>query len=981
MKIFERFIIDLLQNGMIVNYTSSKQDVKKFYIAHYRRETTLSFHRFCYKLWHMWYILDFRKNFIYFDQRWVNYFNKFTNAELVTTKYKLMLIDKLCNKERCNMCLVKFSSEEAYKKHCQELQHKVRVQYLINKDSLKNIGQMKVLLLKKPNVDQNGRINYQFNRHEEYYKTLDLENRTNMPIEIIEVVKINPYLHEVSIAANFKKGVPLQHKEQFTISIKAVFQHSKSFTMPVVVVCKFCGSKELSFIMLEVLVEVSSSFSSLKSDLLPCVKPLKTRYPLPSEVVILGELPLIYTSYYKEKFHLKTYEIPIDLLMSLKDLVTMFPNFTERMPLNAANKFFYDKFTEALGLNPNINEENYCSLLNTLVNIEENQIMIDIRQYDTVSKLKFVGGNTYELRVPGLAEARPSLVIHDSVFVKTHITDCYKYQGIVSQVLESSVRLSFSSGFKEAYNRNITFHIEFGYNRRPFRVQKQALFLVKEFDIVSYLFPKDEPYYGYLQEEFDESIEYFNPDLNREQKSAITNILKERSAPYLIFGPPGTGKTVTVIEAVLQIWKTKPGARILVCTPSNAATDEIAIRLAGNMDADKEILRLIGNAYCLERKLSQLENIANIKDKCFYMPSMETILRYRILVTTLVTAARLVNGGVPDGHYSHVFIDESGYATESESLIPIAGILSNSSSMGRVVGQVVLAGDPRQLGPVVHSNFAKYCGFGRSMLERLLDTCDLYSRNEIRPVPYNEKYVTKLVKNYRSHEEILKVPNKLFYHDELISVGNSSSNMFVYWEHLPTPGFPVIFHHTVGEDSRESISPSFFNIQEIEIVMEYITKLLGSCVNGTVIVEDDIGIITPYKKQVKFLKQACGAQGWSNLLVGSVEQFQGNEKLIIIISTVRSKNYLKYEEIDMKCRLGFLRNPKRFNVALTRAKALLIVVGNGDVLKNDKNWLHFLEYCIRKKAVVGSQFHLSDDEYLTELTDAVEIDCNKAKKE
>lgn len=71
-----------------------------------------------------------------------------------------------------------------------------------------------------------------------------------------------------------------------------------------------------------------------------------------------------------------------------------------------------------------------------------------------------------------------------------------------------------------------------------------------------------------------------------------------------------------------------------------------------------------------------------------------------------------MNGGIPNRHYSHVFIDESGYATETESLIPIAGILSNSTDRGKVVGQIVLTGDPRQLGPVVHSNFVKYCGYG-----------------------------------------------------------------------------------------------------------------------------------------------------------------------------------------------------------------------------------------------------------------------------
>lgn len=93
------------------------------------------------------------------------------------------------------------------------------------------------------------------------------------------------------------------------------------------------------------------------------------------------------------------------------------------------------------------------------------------------------------------------------------------------------------------------------------------------------------------------------------------------------------------------------------------------------------------------------------------------------------------------------------------------------------------------------------------MLERLIDTCGLYKRDEDSPSPYNERFVTKLVKNYRSHEMILKVPNELFYHNELVSVAGATSTIFTEWEHLKAPGIPVIFHHIAGEDCRENISP------------------------------------------------------------------------------------------------------------------------------------------------------------------------------
>ncbi|KAG5881544.1 putative helicase MOV-10, partial [Gonioctena quinquepunctata] len=154
----------------------------------------------------------------------------------------------------------------------------------------------------------------------------------------------------------------------------------------------------------------------------------------------------------------------------------------------------------------------------------------------------------------------------------------------------------------------------------------------------------------------------------------------------------------------------------------------------------------------------------------------------------------------------------------------------------------------------------------------------------------------------------------------------------------------------------------FFNIQEIEEVVGYLSKLIGSRVNGMQITTEHIGVITPYRKQAEKMRAACAIKQWKSLLVGSVEQFQGKEKLIIIISTVRSKNSHKFEEIDKTCQLGFLKNPKRFNVALTRARALLIVIGNANVLKADSNWSNFIRYSVDNKSLAGKRFNLNDDE-------------------
>ncbi|KAG5863011.1 putative helicase mov-10-B.1, partial [Gonioctena quinquepunctata] len=358
--------------------------------------------------------------------------------------------------------------------------------------------------------------------------------------------------------------------------------------------------------------------------------------------------------------------------------------------------------------------------------------------------------------------------------------------------------------FSESHIKNKKYHIEFGYNRRPIRVEKQAVHLADEHQIIPYFYPGKQ---DTRDINTDKNVTFFNRDLNQEQKRAVRNILIPKSVPYVIFGPPGTGKTVTVVESVLQIWKNDPGARVLICAPSNAAADEVAIRLVDTIP-HMDIFRLLGTIYGSheEKRMQKIRPITNVgEDGVFYMPSMETLLKYRVLLTTIVTAAKLVNGGVPEGHFSYVFIDESGYVTETQTLIPIAGILSNAGTKGKIQGKIVLAGDPRQLGALVHSNFVKHCGYGKSMIERLLDTCEIYSKEGTQS--YDARYVTKLVKNYRSHKTILEIPNRLFYDNELIPAGDHFTKFFIGWEHLKNKEFPIIFHHVEGTDSREKDSP------------------------------------------------------------------------------------------------------------------------------------------------------------------------------
>jgi len=175
------------------------------------------------------------------------------------------------------------------------------------------------------------------------------------------------------------------------------------------------------------------------------------------------------------------------------------------------------------------------------------------------------------------------------------------------------------------------------------------------------------------------------------------------------------------------------------------------------------------------------------------------------------------------------------------------------------------------------------------------------------------------------------------------------------WEELPNKNFPIIFHPVYGKDEREGSSPSFFNVAEVETIDRYLRKLLDDNVRSRGLKHlrpEMIGVISPYKRQVQKIQQMIEKRRFGpGIKVGSVEEFQGQERRVIILSTVRSTNK-EYLEMDRDFHLGFLNNPKRFNVAITRAQALLILIGNPDMLCLDENLKRFLEYCGKNNATV-----------------------------
>ncbi|EDS29307.1 conserved hypothetical protein [Culex quinquefasciatus] len=388
-------------------------------------------------------------------------------------------------------------------------------------------------------------------------------------------------------------------------------------------------------------------------------------------------------------------------------------------------------------------------------------------------------------------------------------------------------------------------------------------------------------------------FEWFRPSVasNPEQAQAIRNIVNQTSfpAPYVLFGPPGTGKTSTLAEAIGQIYKLRPSVNVLAVAASNSVTNELTSRVL-EIIPKKDVYRIFARSY-----------------------------------------ARKIN---------YIFIDECGFAKEISSLVPIMGIGVHDSE---ITASIVLAGDPKQLGPVILCDYLNETSHSVSLLERITDK-ELYAKNPLTG-EYDPNVITQLRNNFRSHPALLELPNRMFYAGQLRAKASpDKTHWAVGWDRLPNRTVPLIFHHVVGEMKQDENSSSMYNEQEAEQVLSYVEIIMNDGICGKKLEQTAIGIITPYASQVRYLKDLLNMRGWKDIEVGSTEQYQGREKPIMLMSTVRTGSKS----------VGFLADPKRLNVSLTRAQALMIVVGDLETLRNNRHWAKFIGYCRQNNAVVPS---------------------------
>ncbi|GAX84128.1 hypothetical protein CEUSTIGMA_g11551.t1 [Chlamydomonas eustigma] len=343
----------------------------------------------------------------------------------------------------------------------------------------------------------------------------------------------------------------------------------------------------------------------------------------------------------------------------------------------------------------------YIEKMVTLLHIEELQHELEVRMYDMQeAELKGNRGQYLSLEVAGLAEGRPSVLKGDAIFVRpaTSLEGSKECKGYVHAVQKETIDLKFSPRFHGSWIQGSKYHVRFGINRSSFYFMQDALHRIAP----SYhstgphqalILPS--LYTGAVTPINDHDMFHVNsmqfkelhpsPPLpavpvnqvggcsfpNAAQQAAISAVLSPSTSPLprVIFGPPGTGKTSTLVEAIIQVLRTQPDARVLACAPSNSAADLLASRVLQSRPPS-EMLRLVAYSRPKEDMPVKLFNSGvtnwDHQANAFAMPSEADLRRpkTRIIVCTCLMAAKLWCAGAPEGFFSHIFVDEAGHAEE-----------------------------------------------------------------------------------------------------------------------------------------------------------------------------------------------------------------------------------------------------------------------------------------------------------------------------
>ncbi|XP_069701486.1 probable helicase with zinc finger domain isoform X2 [Periplaneta americana] len=534
------------------------------------------------------------------------------------------------------------------------------------------------------------------------------------------------------------------------------------------------------------------------------------------------------------------------------------------------------------------------------------------------------------------------------------------YEALIEDKGKNMIYLRLSAATVHALNmKNETdflAEVQFQLNRIPYCEWHYAIDKIADFRVI---FPDTylEPSIPWTPQRQWSDI--LDSRLNLKQKEAVVAITTPVNCPLppiLIIGPFGTGKTYTLAQAIKQLLL-QSNTRVLVCTHSNSAADlYIKDYLHPYVEAGHEEARPL-RIYYHKRWVATVNQVVqkycliemNGTTRTFRVPTLEDVLKHRVIVVTLSISMYLSTLGLQKGHFSHILLDEAAQAMECEAIMPLA--LANEDT------RIVLAGDHMQLSPELFSQFAKERNLHVSLLERLYDHY---------PTTFPCKIL--LCENYRAHEAIIQFTSELFYDQKLISSSKQPRHEKFY---------PLTFFTTRGEDVQDQNSTAFYNNSEVYEVVERVCELRKKWPAAWGKMDDQsIGIMTPYADQVFRIRSELRKRRMGGISVERVLNVQGKQFRAIFLSTVRTrrtchsgtKSGMGGDEMDY----GFLSNSKLLNTAITRAQSLVAVVGDPVALcsigRCRKVWERFIEICNQNKSLFGITWS-----YLRSQLDGVEL--------
>lgn len=449
------------------------------------------------------------------------------------------------------------------------------------------------------------------------------------------------------------------------------------------------------------------------------------------------------------------------------------------------------------------------------------------------------------------------------------------------------------------------------------------------------------------------------PQLNFSQNKAVRHILSANDMA-VVHGPPGTGKTTTIVQAIRLVLQTEK--QVLVCAPTNTAVDLLNEKL---IEQGINVLRVGHPARVSEDLLKstidgQIQMHENYKDikslrrnaeeyfkmaskykramgrddykqrTLYYTEARNCIKESRLLedyiVNSLFENSQVIcctpvtsnNKALAKKRFNTLFFDEASQALEAISWIPLLKC-----------NRVIFSGDHFQLPPVVKSARAKQEGLDKTMLDRCTKI---------------DAISTLLNRQYRMHQHIMQFSNAYFYNNELEADATVKDTLLSLNEDIDILHIPVELIDTAGCSFDEVQNPetlSLSNKGEADLVFKHLELLLQQYQNAGETTKLDIGIISPYKEQRELLKESLQNFDYSEYLVNeldvkTIDGFQGEERDVIYISLVRS---------NPNSEIGFLSDIRRMNVALTRAKKKLVVIMDTATIGNHPFYKKFIEYC------------------------------------